>query len=838
MRSTDGIELDVLFDLLYASVPAMMHSIDERGRLVNVSDAWLSVLGYERHEVLGRLSSEFLTPESSQYAREMVLPTFFQSGNCEEVEYQMVCKDGAVVDVLLSAKLQKDAAGRPFRSIAVMRDVTQQKKAGNALVESESRYRALFEHIQAGFALLELCDHSGRPKPQLTFLAANRTFLTLCRMREAELYGYPLNDVFARLLSRSSTCLTLLEEVAWCGGRRELTSVQGPGGLWFDIVIYSPRPRLCALLVQDVTQRMRMQDLLTQQHEQIRVTLHSIGDAVISTDMTGKITYMNPVAERLTGWDLKDAKGYPLEHVFRLFDERTRVRVPTPVERCLVENSAMQIDEPCILIARDGSEFSVEDSASPIADKNGNVFGVVLVFRDVTDKRKILDEIIHRASHDALTGLLNRAEFDARLTNGVESVRRDGANGAVLYVDLDQFKLVNDTCGHAAGDALIVRLAKLLNEVISCPFALARLGGDEFGVILLRCGIDAARQLAETLCKRIDALQFEYKGHSIGVGASIGIVPIDSSSTSASEIMQAADSACYAAKDAGRNRIQLWSATDQAVLDRKGEMDWGRRLRQALAHNRFVLYAQRILPLQRSWRGMRCEILLRLPDYDESGATTLATPGQFLPAAERFHIASRIDRWVVHRIFEWMFGYQKHLHNVDCIFINLSGQSIGDSTFHQYVFDLLHTSSVDLRKICFEITETAAITNIAAATEFVNILRPYGIRFALDDFGSGASSFGYLKAIPMDFVKIDGQFVKNMASDDVDHAVVKSIYGIATALGKETIAECVENEAVASILKNMGIDAAQGHYFHRPQALDLSLLHSKPGETRLPWCKE
>jgi diguanylate cyclase len=830
MRSTNGTDLDMLFDLLYASVPAMMHSIDEHGRLVNVSDVWLKVLGFERHEVLGRLSSEFLTPESRQYARQEVLPEFFQSGHCEEIEYQMVRKDGSVVDVLLSAKLQTDSTGKPFRSIAVMRDVTQQKKAHTALVESESRYRALFEHIQAGFALLELQDRGNTSRPKLTFLASNKTFSMLCGIREDELYGLALHDVFARLLNSPSRCLTLLQQVACSGEQRELTDVQGPGGTWFDITMYSPWPGRCAILVQDMTLRNSMQEQLAQQHEQIRVTLHSIGDAVISTDTTGRITYMNPVAERLTGWALDEAVGRPLELVFRLFDAQTRTRVPLPIEHCLSESRAVQIDEQRYLISRDGAEFTIEHSASPIAARSGTVYGVVLVFRDVTEKQKILGEIAYRASHDALTGLLNRAEFDARLTEALKTIQRDGTSGALFYVDLDQFKLVNDTCGHVAGDELIVRVARLFNQTIPRPFALARLGGDEFGIVLLRCNIESAGQLAETLCKRIDAIQFDYKGYSIRVAASIGIVPLNRTSKSASDIMQAADSACYAAKDAGRNRIHLWSATDRMVLDRKGEMDWVRRLRQALAEDRFVLYAQEIHPLQKSWRGLRYEILLRLPGYGVS-ERTLITPDQFLPAAERFQIASRIDRWVVRRVFAWMHEHRQRLHNVDCILINLSGQSIGDSAFHRYVSDLLHTFNVDLCKLCFEITETAAITNMSAAIEFIAMLRPHGIRFALDDFGSGASSFGYLKAIPMDFIKIDGQFVKNLAFDDVDRTVVQSIYNIAAVLGKETIAEWVEDEVVASMLKRMGIDAAQGYHFHRPQALDSVLLTDVAGKT-------
>lgn len=813
-------------DELYATVPAMMHSIDASGQLVRVSDKWLATLGFERSEVIGQISSDFLTDESRAYARNVVLPEFFKSGRCDDVEYQMVCKDGRVIDVLLSATLQCDEVGRSLRSISVIRDITDKKGVDRALVESERRYRALFHHVHAGFALLHL-DIAGAGEGQFKFVAVNPTFASLCGLDHQDVVQTPVPKVLASLLQASSDCEIILREVALTGVAHELPDQKGPTGRWFDVISYSPEINQCAILVQETSQKKRMQKELSQQHEQIRVTLQSIGDAVISTDRAGRVQYLNPVAEKLTGWSLYEAKGKFIEKVFQIFDERTGVKCPNPVDRCLAENCTIFLRDGVKMDSRSGGSYSISDSAAPITNEEGRVTGVVVVFRDVTEQRRIANEMAYRATHDSLTGLLNRAEFEDRLRSELEEVRLSNRLGAVLYVDLDQFKLINDTFGHAGGDDLLRRLSYNLEENINWPHSLARLGGDEFGIILMDCPITKAAEIAGHICRQIDDLRYEYRGHTICVGASIGLVPLGSGLGGVREVMQLVDSACYAAKDAGRNRVCIWSEADRTMSARKDEMDWVNRLRQALDENRFELFAQKICALSSSDRGLRFEVLLRL--RDDKGQ--LISPKAFLPAAEKFGIASRIDRWVVRHVFEWMVVQGESLGDVESISVNLSGQTIGDALFLEYIAEMLDDLPVDPRKLCFEVTETAAITNFEAAISLISTLKGFGVRFALDDFGSGTSSFGYLKILPVDYLKIDGQFVRDLAGNEVDQTIVRCIQEIAAILGKQTIAEFVESEEVAVLLTKMGIGSGQGFYFHHPESLD-TILTRRPSIMR------
>jgi diguanylate cyclase (GGDEF)-like protein len=390
----------------------------------------------------------------------------------------------------------------------------------------------------------------------------------------------------------------------------------------------------------------------------------------------------------------------------------------------------------------------------------------------------------------------------------------------MLYIDLDQFKVVNDTFGHMAGDQMLQQVSAQLGQCIRSSDVLARLGGDEFGVILEQCDAEQAHRVASQICDRLEHFRFVYLERRFHIGASIGLVPVDDRWPTTAAVLQAADSACYAAKDAGRNRVHSWFNTDQVVLARHGEMQWVTRLEQALDENRFELYAQRILPLDSKEKHVRYELLLRLLEPDG----TLVLPDVILSAAERFHMASRIDRWVVKRVFSWMALHRDQLAHVDSISVNLSGQSIGDRAFHGYVRDLIDTLHFDANKLCFEVTETAAITNLSAATEFIESLRLRGVYFALDDFGSGASSFGYLKALPVDYLKIDGQFIVNLEHDPIDQAVVRCICDVAQAVGKRTIAEFVETSTVARLLQEMGVDYIQGYCVHVPAPMEAVLL--------------
>ena len=566
----------------------------------------------------------------------------------------------------------------------------------------------------------------------------------------------------------------------------------------------------------DVTPLRELASQLAEQHELLRVTLQSIGDAVITTDAQSQVTWLNPVAERMTGWLSSEALGRPLTQVFHIVNEETRHPTENPVATCLAQGTIVGLANDTVLISRNGDEFGIEDSAAPIRNRSGDVLGVVLVFHDVTEQRRLSGEMSYRATHDALTGLVNRAEFETRLRRTLDKAHADRSEHAMLYIDLDQFKLVNDACGHSVGDQLLQQVAKLLREAVRARDTLARLGGDEFAVILEHCPADQAQCVAQQICDRMEEFRFVHEDRRFRIGTSIGLVPVDSRWASTAAAMQAADTSCYAAKEAGRNRVHVWFDTDQAMRTRHGEMQWATRLEQALDEDRFVLYAQRIEALGDGSTGLHAEALIRLLDSDDS----LIPPGAFIPAAERFHMATRIDRWVLKRAVQQIQA-MPDINALDTLCINLSGQSVGDRAFHRHAIDALtEAGSAVCRRICLEITETAAVTNMADAAIFIEQVRALGARVALDDFGAGASSFGYLKTLKVDLLKIDGSFIRDMIDDPLDAAAVRCFVDVARVVGVKTVAEFVDRPEVLARVREIGIDYAQGFLLHKPEPIE------------------
>lgn len=433
----------------------------------------------------------------------------------------------------------------------------------------------------------------------------------------------------------------------------------------------------------------------------------------------------------------------------------------------------------------------------------------------MTEQRRLSREMSHRAAHDSLTGLLNRAEFELRLTRLLTGLTLERGSHVLMYIDLDEFKIVNDACGHSAGDQLLRQVSVLLQGNVRGRDTVARLGGDEFGIILENCSIEQGQMIASKICEQVGAYRFVHDERRYRIGASIGVVPVDVRWGTPASVMQAADSACYAAKDGGRNRVHLWVETDSALCLRQGEMQWVNRLEAAMDENRFVLFAQAIEPIAGPDSGIHCEVLLRLRD-DEGG---IIQPGAFLPAAERFHLASRIDRWVMTRVFSLLEARAKTSRDIETMAINLSGQSIGDRAFHRDLIRMVRDAAFDVTKLCFEITETAAITNLGDARLFIEEVRSLGVRIALDDFGAGASSFGYLRMLPVDYLKIDGQFITGLLDDPLDNAAVRCFCEVAKIVGVKTIAEFVERAEIRRALKDLGVDMAQGYLIHRPEPL-------------------
>jgi len=567
--------------------------------------------------------------------------------------------------------------------------------------------------------------------------------------------------------------------------------------------------------VTDITERKLAEVELFTEKERAQVTLASIGDAVVTTDMRGLIEYVNPAAEQLIGCRGDEARGLPLAAVFGLLDETTREATPDPIESVIREGRAVEVAANVLLLRRDGTEISVDESAAPIRDRSGRITGVVLVLRDVSSERQYAAKLSYQASHDALTGLINRREFEHRLTQALASAAGSERQHAVLYLDLDQFKVVNDTCGHAAGDELIRQIAVALQQRLREADTLARLGGDEFGVLLENCPPGHASRIAETLRQTLVDRPFVSQNRSFAIGASVGVVNLADGPFTLAEVLRAADAACYMAKEKGRNRVQIYHPKDSELSLRQGEMEWVARIHRALDEGRFRLYAQHIVDLRRPLHPSgHFELLVRM--IDERGE--LVPPMAFIPAAERYNLMPMIDRWVVGTALSTLRRLRAsgRVEDLETCCINLSGTSIGDERFLELLQDLLTGSGVPPASICFEVTETAAIANLTQATHFIEELRALGCRFALDDFGAGMASFAYLKHLPVDFLKIDGSFVKDMLEDPIDRAMVEAINHIGHVMGKETIAEFVENEQTLAELRKVGVDFAQGYGVAKP----------------------
>ncbi|MEM8983549.1 MAG: EAL domain-containing protein [Pseudomonadota bacterium] len=532
----------------------------------------------------------------------------------------------------------------------------------------------------------------------------------------------------------------------------------------------------------DITERKLYEDALFREKESAQITLQSIGDGVVTTDADCTVEYVNPVAEELTGWKVDDASGRTIDDIFRGFHEETCEPLENPLAVAIRRNRSIKSVRPTLLIRRDGNELYIESTASPIRDGKGEVTGGVLVFHDVSESRELNRRLSYHASHDILTGLVNRREFENRLERALKSAKARETEYALVYLDLDQFKIVNDSCGHSAGDALLGQLGALLKSKIRWRDTLARLGGDEFGVLLESCTVDEAMRTAEELRESVGNYKFVWDDRSFRLGVSIGVVPIKADNSDVAELLSAADSACAAAKEAGRNRIHSYHENDIDLMRRRREQQWAARINNALEENRFEIFRQTILPLQESETGEHYELLLRM--RDETGA--LVSPELFIAAAERYGITPNIDRWVISNALRWLVSEADERERLSLCSINLSGQSLSDEKFLPFVIDQFQTSGIDPQKICFEITETAAVASYSQANRFIQSLKELGCQFALDDFGTGHASFAYLKHFAVDYLKIDGSFVKEMLHDPIDREMVRSINEIGHLTGKRT----------------------------------------------------
>jgi diguanylate cyclase (GGDEF)-like protein/PAS domain S-box-containing protein len=562
-------------------------------------------------------------------------------------------------------------------------------------------------------------------------------------------------------------------------------------------------------VTRDVTERSRTIKALRESEEQFKSIFEHAPIGICLIDLEGNILKANRTICNILGFPLQEFIGKN----FISFSHPDEIEVCVEKFEKLISGEAKYCCMEKRYRQKDGHYLWGNLNASPIEDENSKLSCLVVQLEDISEARKLTEQLSYQASHDSLTNLFNRREFDKRLKCISESAYQVDTAHALCYLDLDQFKLVNDTCGHAAGDEMLRQLSIILKEQIRTRDTIARLGGDEFGILMEHCSIDNALRVANSLLDAIQKFQFVCEGKVFNLGASIGLVTITSVNNTI-DLLQAADAACYTAKDMGRNRVHVYNENDTELTRRQGEMLWVARINKALKENRFFLVAQSIQStLDRDKiEEEKFEILLRMED--DSGE--IISPGLFLPAAERYGLASTLDRWVVKTAINTIVR-RKPSSRLSFYSINLSGQSIGDKDFLEYVELIFDTFPEAIEKICFEITETAAINNFANALEFINTLKKRGCCFALDDFGSGLSSFAYLKDLPVDFVKIDGMFVMDIDYNETNYAMVKSINEIAHTMGKQTIAEFVENDSVLAILGDIGVDYVQGYAIGKPR---------------------
>ena len=599
--------------------------------------------------------------------------------------------------------------------------------------------------------------------------------------------------------------------------------------IWFSVNIFPISESSVIWIAKDITNRKEIeQDILYAEKELAQVTLQSIADGVITTDADGRVQYLNPVAEHMTGWELKEAEGKSLNEVFQLINGTTNKPIANPIVRVSRRHKVCKLAAKNSLVDRQGIRYEVEGLASPIVNRHEKLIGTAIIFRDVTVARKMARRLSWQATHDPLTKLYNRRKFEDYITEAINDAHLNKSHHALCYFDLDRFKIVNDTCGHAAGDKLLQQVTILLKNKIRHTDIFARLGGDEFGILFHHCPIEIAKNCLNELRKLVEDFRFIWNEKVFRISVSVGLVEIKSTTEDLTSLLTSADAACYVAKQQGGNHVHLCYEPDLFVARQKGERQWVEKINRALEENSFRLYAQKIVSIEPNCvtnlaDTLQCsdrhhhEILLRL--RDESGNIT--PPGVFLPAAERYGLMPAIDRWV---ISTFLAGYeiycQKRDRQTSAFYtINLSGASINNQEFGNFLREQFDLYRVPPHTICFEITETVAITNLENANLLINQLKDLGCSIALDDFGSGMSSFTYLKNLPIDYLKIDGSFVTNIASDKVDYATVECFNHISQIMNIKTIAEFVENQTILQNLQEIGIDYAQGYGIEEPKPL-------------------
>jgi len=800
------------FRTLSEASPLGVFSTDPQGLCLYTNSRWQTIYGLSLEESLGHGWSSAIHPDDldavfSEWKRSA------EAGRDFDMEFRIKRPGGTARYVRAQSRPSRDQDGQITGHIGSVEDVTEARATRERLVAEQIRLASIIEGTGVG-----------------TWEWNVQTGETRFNERWAEIVGWSLAELgpisiqtwmdiahpddlqsSGELLDRHFAGETPLYEAETRMRHRE--------GHWVwvldrgRVLTRTPdgKPEWMFGTHLDITERKRRDEALRKSEALLNRTGEVAGVGGWELDLEAGTLMWTAQTRAIHG--VSSDYQPTLDSAIAFYEPDARPVITSAVERAIATGEGWDLELP--FVRADGERIWVRavGNADFAGDRPVRLWGA---FQDITAQRRLISEMTYRARHDTLTGLINRAEFEARVRQLIHGAPNCERTHALMYLDLDQFKLINDSCGHSVGDEVLKQVGKLLGDCIGEDDILARLGGDEFGIVLNSSTIDEARRIAEVICLRMEDFRFVHKERRYRIGASIGLVKIDARSATIEALMQAADLSCYAAKDAGRNRVHVWSDADEPVQIRQGEMQWASRIARALDEGRFVLHAQRIYSLAPGECGLRAEVLLRMRASDGS----LIMPGAFLPAAERYHLASRIDAWVLKTVIATL-QKRDRLAGVDSISINLSGQSVGDRTFHGHAINLLTDAGPAIcRLMCLEITETAAVTNLTDARAFITRAKELGVCVALDDFGAGASSFGYLKRLPVDIIKIDGQFIQNLGTEPLDEAAVRCFVDVARVMGVATIAEFVHNDHVFEGVKRLNVDFAQGFHLHRPESLE------------------
>jgi diguanylate cyclase (GGDEF)-like protein/PAS domain S-box-containing protein len=713
-----------------------------------------------------------------------------------------------------------DDAGRfcGYRGTGI--DVTEEVERENRARTAEQRFIEALTHVSDGYALFDTSDR---------LVVCNDTYKRMQGRRVAAKIQSGMS--FEELMRINLDCGTVVDafgrEDAWLADRlarhqapRTPFEMRRADDVWHLVREERTSEGGTLLLESDITDIKRRENALQESEQRFKDFAETAADWFFETDADLRFTYVSERHTQLTGLKPEQIIGKTRREIF----SDSLLEDPEKLEQHFADLEAHRPYEIELKVGRPDGEIRIlRFSGKPVHSTDGAFLGYRGSGRDITEAKRLEEQMAYQASHDSLTGLVNRHELERRLARILDPEGENSAEHVLCYLDLDQFKVINDTCGHVAGDELLRQLGSLLERHVRKRDTVARLGGDEFGILMEHCPIDQATRIADTLRSAIEDYQFAWEQRTFRIGASIGVVPIGDVGGTVTEVLRAADGACYVAKEQGRNRVHIYRPDDVALTQRRGEIQWVARLHEALDLDRLTLFLQPIVPIREGFElpidFEQCEhfeILLRIEEEDGS----FASPTSFLAAAERYNLATRLDRWVVNAALRWMTQAAKSGKKIELCSINLSAQSLGDAGFLEYLLDLLEISEVERRSLCFEITETSAIANLNSAMHFMTTVKDLGCRFALDDFGSGLSSFAYLKNLPVDYLKIDGAFVKDIASDPIDFAMVRSIADVGKVMGKDIIAEYVESEEVLAKVKGIGIDYAQGYFIGVPIPVD------------------